>query len=158
MKKIKKTEFSDKQKEKILKFIELTVGKDVMNKIKPMQIEYFFEIAKLYELNPFKKEIYLIPYEIQTYDEKAKKKIGTGEYTVQVVIGYQIYIERAEATGKLNGWRVWTEGEAVKGNLKAFIEIHRKDWKTPLTHEVDYNEYNLSNKIWKNNLSKSYLI
>ena len=51
-------------KEKILKFLELQIGKDVMSKLEEAHIEYFFYFVKLYQLNPFKREIYLIPYEI----------------------------------------------------------------------------------------------
>ncbi len=93
----------------------------------------FIEICKVFNLNPLKKEIYLIP-----------RKGG-----VSIVVGYEAYLKRAERSGKLDGWKVWTEGNSEENTLKACIQIKRKDWSEPFYHEVYYLEYKQDTKIWK---------
>jgi phage recombination protein Bet len=87
----------------------------------------FIEIAEAYQLNPFKREIYAVPY-------------GQGDYRrLSIITGYEVFLKRAERTGKLDGWHAWVEGDS-EDNLKAVIEIHRKDWNQPFRHEVFYKE------------------
>ena len=105
------------------------VGQDISQK----DIKRFIEICKVYNLNPLKKEIYLIP--------------RNGK--VSIVVGYEAYLKRAERSGKLDGWRVWTEGDIEKGTLKACIQIKRKDWSEPFYHEVYFTEYKQDTKIWR---------
>jgi phage recombination protein Bet len=100
----------------------------------------FINIAREFGLNPFKREIHITAY-------------GKGEYRkCSIITGYEVYIKRAERTGKLNGWRCWTEGEGK--NLKALVEIHRKDQGHPFVHEAYYEEccqYNREGKpnaVW----------
>lgn len=96
----------------------------------------FISIAKAYQLNPFKKEIYCIAY-------------GQGERRkLSLITGYEVYLKRAERTGKLDGWKVAFVSNGQ--DMKASIEIHRKDWKMPLTHEVYLSEYQQDTAIWKN--------
>ena len=83
----------------------------------------FLEIARAYNLNPFKREIYCTKY-------------GN---TFSIIVGYESYIKRAERSGLLNGWSVRTEG--VGNELKAIVTIHRKDFAQPFEHEVYYSEY-----------------
>jgi len=116
----------------------------------------FIQISKAFNLNPFKREIHLV-------------KFGT---ECNIIVGYEAYIKRGEATGLLNGWKCWTEGEiksketTVKrkrkdgtgeydmkmitweGNLKAIIEIKRKDWSEPFIHEVDFSEFASTKENW----------
>jgi len=106
-----------------------SLGNNLSDKYK----EQFINIAVLYKLNPLKREIYGIPY---------KDKFN-------IVVGYEVYLKRANRTGKLAGWKVWTEGDAKDGTLKGCIEIRRKDWDEPFYHEVDYNEYNQGNHMWQ---------
>ena len=87
----------------------------------------FIEIAEAYQLNPFKREIYAVPY-------------GQGDYRrLSIITGYEVFLKRAERTGKLDGWHAWVEGDS-EDNFKAVIEIHRKDWNQPFRHEVFYKE------------------
>ena len=108
------------------------------DKIGPQQKALFFEMAKAFNLNPFKREVYLVPY----YDKEA------GKYTVSILTGYEVYIQRAEATGKLNGWHVKAVTE--DGKTKAILTIYRKDWAHPFEHEVLMNEYNSGRNLWRN--------
>ena len=77
----------------------------------------FIEIAQAFKLNPFKREIHVAVY-------------GEGEYRrLSIITGYEVYLKRAERTGKLDGWKAWVEGEGDA--MKALVEIHRKDWGEP---------------------------
>jgi phage recombination protein Bet len=88
------------------------------------EIFMFLQIAKMYQLNPFKREIYLVKYE---------------GYPAQNVVGYETYLKRAARTGEWTGMRVWTDGKIPE--LIAKIEINKKGWDKPFYHEVDYTEY-----------------
>ena len=86
----------------------------------------FIEIAQAFKLNPFKREIHVAVY-------------GEGEYRrLSIITGYEVYLKRAERTGKLDGWKAWVEGEGDA--MKALVEIHRKDWTEPFSHEVYWRE------------------
>jgi phage recombination protein Bet len=95
-------------------------------KLLPEEVRQFTGIACEFQLNPFKREIYCVAY-------------GDGQYrTCSIIVGYEVYIKRAERTGKVDGWKAWVEGEGE--NLKAKLEIYRKDWQHPFTHEVYWRE------------------
>jgi len=102
------------------------------NNLPDHQREQFVDIAQAFNLNPFKREIYGIPY---------KDKFS-------IVIGYEVFLKRAERTAMLNGWRVWTENSGRE--LVAKIEIHRKDREMPFIWEVDVSEYDMGNTMWRN--------
>jgi len=86
----------------------------------------FVEIAQAFKLNPFKREIHVAVF-------------GEGEYRrLSIITGYEVYLKRAERTGKLDGWKAWVEGEG--DTMRAFVEIHRKDWSEPFQHEVYWRE------------------
>jgi phage recombination protein Bet len=86
----------------------------------------FIEIAQAFKLNPFKREIHVAIY-------------GEGEYRrLSIITGYEVYLKRAERTGKLDGWKAWVEGEGDA--MKALVEIHRKDWAESFIHEVYWRE------------------
>jgi len=124
-------------KEKLINWLS-TTG----NKLESKEQNLFLEIAQAYNLNPFKREIYCIPY-----GEGDKRQLS-------IITGFEVYLKRAEMSGLLDGWKVWTDGEAVSktvkkqmkkkdggtwekdvtvwtGNLKACIEIFRKDREKP---------------------------
>ena len=82
----------------------------------------FVEIAQAYGLNPFKREIYCVGYGGQT----------------SIITGYEVYIKRAERTGKLDGWNVEVKGS--DNEMTATITIYRNDWKQPFKHEVYFEE------------------
>ncbi len=86
----------------------------------------FIEIAQAFGLNPFKREVHVAVY-------------GEGEYRrLSIITGYEVYLKRAERTGKLDGWKAWVEGEGDA--MKALVEIHRKDWSQSFVHEVYWRE------------------
>lgn len=89
------------------------------------QKEQFIELCVAMNLNPFKREIYGVGF---------KDKFN-------IIVGYEVYLKRADSTKLCTGWRVRTEGSVKDKNLKAIIEIHRKDYTIPFIHEVDFAEY-----------------
>lgn len=94
----------------------------------PKEKEQFVQLAQLYGLNPFKREIYCTVF-------------GEGQYRqCSIVTGYEVYLKRAERTGMLNGWNVSTKGSVQNGDLEATITIYRKDWQQPFVHTVYYDE------------------
>jgi phage recombination protein Bet len=98
----------------------------------------YLQIAKAYNLNPFKREIHVSKYGNQ----------------MSIITGYEVYIKRAERTGQLDGWSVVTEGTVAANDLKAIVTIHRKDRSHPFTWEAIYSEYvqlkdGKPNKFWQ---------
>jgi len=86
----------------------------------------FIQIALAGNLDPFKREIH-----IAVYGEGENRKVS-------ILTGYQVYLKRAERTGKLDGWRAWLEGSGSE--MKAIVEIFRKDWSHSFRHEVYWEE------------------
>ena len=86
----------------------------------------FIEIATAFQLNPFKREIYYIPY-------------GKGEYRkLSIITGYETYLKRAERTGKMDGWSADIEGSGE--DMVAVVTIYRKDWSRPFIHKAYWSE------------------
>ena len=100
------------------------------NKLPENQRTQFLEICRGFCLNPFKREIYAVPY-------------GND---FNIIVGFEVYLKRAERSGKLSGWKVWTEGSGEE--MKAVIEIHRRDFDFPFTHEVYLTEYSTGKAMW----------
>lgn len=90
----------------------------------------FLELSKAFGLNPFKREIYAVGY---------------GD-NFNIITGYEVYLKRAERTGKLDGWKMDISGKVSDNSLKATITIHRKDWSNPFEHTVYYAECVQKNK------------
>jgi RecT family protein len=84
----------------------------------------FLNIAKHFNLNPFKREIHISKY----------------NDNISIITGYEVYLKRAERSGQLDGWSVTTEGSIEAGDLKAIVTIHRKDRTQPFVWEVFYSE------------------
>lgn len=111
-------------REQIIKYLD-TFG--LTSELNDLEKEQFVEIAEAYQLNPFKREVYCVPY-------------GEGEYRrLSIITGYEVFIKRAERTGKLDGWHAWVEGDS-EDTFKAVIEIFRKDWSHPFQHSVYWEE------------------
>jgi phage recombination protein Bet len=98
----------------------------------PQEVMFFLQQCASFNLNPFKREIFLIKY---SSDEPG-----------QIVIAYQTFIARAERSLRLKGWRTWVDYGAddaaqTKDPQRAYIEIYRADWDKPFVHSVRYTEY-----------------
>jgi len=110
------------------------------NKMSDIEKIKFLQIAKAYQLNPFKREIYAY---ISEYDDVNRNH----HRDLTVVTGYEVYLKRAERTGKLDGWKAWIDGSGDSTIAK--IMIYRKDWKFPFEHSVKMMEYRQNKKMWK---------
>lgn len=102
-------------------------------KLTPQQKTMFINLALQFGLNPFKREIYCIPF-------------GN---SFNYVTGYQVYISRAESTGKLDGWEVDVIRDKDGKVTGARAIIYRKDWSKPFIWEVSLNEFAKNTGNWK---------
>jgi phage recombination protein Bet len=92
------------------------------------QLVQFLNTAKAFQLNPYKREIHPVGY----YSKKE------GRFILSIITGYEVYIKRAERTGKLNGWEAGVRKE--EGDAVGWVKIYRKDWEHPFIHEVYFKE------------------
>jgi len=99
----------------------------------------FMGICKSYGLNPFKREIHFIK-------RKYKDKDGVWQEKGDAVVGYEVYLKRAERTGKLDGWNCHIEKDTM--GEKAVIEIKRKDHSTPIIWEAYRKEFDTGMSTW----------
>jgi len=86
----------------------------------------FVSVCQAFGLNPFKREVH-----IAVYGEGASRRVS-------IIVGYETYLKRADRTGKLDGWSSRIEGSG--DDMKAIVEIHRRDWSEPFQHEVYFSE------------------
>lgn len=100
-------------------------------KIPQKYANQFIEICRAYGLNPFKRECYAVGYNDKW----------------NIITGYEVYIKRAERTGRLDGWKVETRGSMP--DMTATITIYRKDWKMPFEHTVLFSEARQSSPVWQ---------
>jgi len=102
-------------------------------KLSESQQNMFMQLAIRNQLDPFKRDIYAIAY-------------GND---FNIVTGYQVYIQRADSTGNLDGW----ECTALRGNKNeltgARITIYRKDFTHPFVWEVSLSEFDKGQSSWK---------
>jgi phage recombination protein Bet len=92
----------------------------------------FMGICRSYGLNPLKREIHFVKY---------------GNSKASIVVGYEVYLKRADRTGKLNGWSVTIEKDSM--GEKAVCTINRKDWDEPFVWEVYREEFDKEQSTWK---------
>ncbi len=110
----------------LLKITAETIKKYICADATDQEIELFKNQCKMFQLNPFKREIYLIKY---------------GSYPADIVVGYQVYLKRAERSKLWDGMESGTKGSLKKKDLMGWVKVYRKDWKRPLYHEVEFEEY-----------------
>jgi phage recombination protein Bet len=111
------------QKETILEYLKVF---GFEKSLSASEIQQFIQTALAGNLDPFKREIY-----IAVYGDGVNRKVS-------ILTGYQVYLKRAERTGKLDGWRAKIDGDG--GQMKAVVEIFRKDWSHSFIHEVYWEE------------------
>lgn len=96
----------------------------------------FIDMCTAFHLNPIKREVHGIKY---------KGKNGFPD-TFNIVIGYEVYLKRADRTGKMDGFNV--ECRKFENDMIATCTIYRKDWTHPFIHSVLLSEYHQHNKMW----------
>src|SRR3990167_818595 len=87
-------------------------------------------IVKSLNLNPFLREVHFVKYD-------AKSKMS-------IIVGYEVYIKRAERNGKLDGR---SAGINTAENY-SWVKIWRKDWKEPFEWQVNLGEFNKKQSTW----------
>lgn len=90
-------------------------------------IGFFIAMANSLGLNPWKREIHMVPF----YDPTGRRKYAA-------VVGYEVYIGRAEKSENLDGWE--TEFDDEDSPSKCTITIWRKDWSHEFHHTTYMNE------------------
>lgn len=88
-------------------------------------------VIKSCNLNPHKKEVHLVKY-------SQKDKLS-------IIVGYEVYLKRAERSGKLSGWEAGTSEDGTK----AWVKIWRRDWDRPFYWDVVLSEFNKGHATWK---------
>ena len=119
------------------------VTKDLL----PNEVEAFTTMATMMNLNPFKKEIHVVAY---------GNKADPSKRTLAIMTGYEVYIERAEATGKLEDW--WMEEADPNTPIEKYwarVCVKRTDrnkvqnWIVYYAESVQNNSYGKPNANWK---------
>ena len=117
---------------------EIIDGLDMLgitSKLDERQKRLFIAVAKMNNLNPLKRQIHAV----------AMWDADSGENKLVPVTGYEVYIDRAEESGRLQYWTVEESGsitDAAKGigDYKATLIIKRKDWPREFTWTARYSE------------------
>ena len=63
-----------------------------------------------------------------------------GKNDMQPVTAYTVYLQRAQQSGKLNGWNIVIHEDESKKVTGGKITIYRKDWDNPFEREVSWSE------------------
>lgn len=113
--------------ENVLKFIE--------PKATLQEVALFLNQCAMFQLNPFKREIYLIKY--------------SSNDPASFVVAYDVYLKRAERSGKWAGMKTGVIRDAGGQIIYGWAEVYRKDWTIPLRHEVAFGEYVAMRDEWK---------
>lgn len=114
-----------------------TVKDHINAKATAQEVALFLNQCAMFQLNPFKREIYLIKYK--------------DNEPATFVVGYEVYLKRAERTRNWGGLSSGTEDGPDGKPIKAWADVFRKDWTRPLHHEVFYDEYVGLKDEWVNN-------
>lgn len=95
----------------------------------PNELEVYKEMAKMYNLNPFKREIHVVAY-------------GQGAYrTLAVTVGYEVYLKKAEESGLMEYWDIETAPEDTPiEKYWATLIVKRKDKARHQKWTVHYSE------------------
>ena len=109
------------------------IRKYIAPKATEKELYMFLNICNSYGLNPFKREIHFVKY---------------GDNPGQTIVGYEVYLKRAERTGQLDGWNVKIIDKG-KETERAEVTIHRKDQKHPLVWEAFRSEFDKKQSTWK---------
>ena len=109
------------------------VRKYIAPKATEKELYMFLNICNSYGLNPFKREIHFVKY---------------GDNPGQTIVGYEVYLKRAERTGQLDGWNVKILDKG-KETERAEVTIYRKDQKYPLVWEAFRSEFDKKQSTWK---------
>lgn len=103
----------------------------------PQEKALFLSVAKAWNLNPLKREIHAVKIGGDEDDETKGILVP--------VVGYEVYLKRAEATGRLEYWNVTDTGSINRQDWKASdltvsVTIKRRDQPREFVWKVRYTE------------------
>jgi len=109
------------------------------------QKNLFICTALEYGLNPIKREIHAVPYEINAKNPQTGMWESTGRFKMNIVVGYGAYLKRAERTRDLEYWVANPSGSINWTNLemtdfKCTVIIKRRSWQREFTWETKFTE------------------
>jgi len=97
--------------------------------------DYLAAMSQKFNLDPVKREIHMLP--------------GRNGKSPMIVIGYQVYIARANETGLLKGWSVaLRKGDKEDRDISCTVEILRSDYTNPFQWTVFLKEVAGASPIW----------
>jgi hypothetical protein len=154
----KTTAKKQKQTKELIKKNEpvITIYKESMTEIKILEAfdmlgitaklddrtkRLFLAVARENNLNPLKREIHAVERQ-QKYFERDEqgRNIEKWRTVLTPVTGYEVFIDRAEESGRLQYWFPESEGKVEDGTLQTTVTIKRKDWPREFHWTVYYKE------------------
>ena len=99
------------------------------------ETKQFVEIAKAFNLNPFKREIYAVPHTNKD-----------GKRSLSIITGYEIYLKRADLNPNYDGYD--TEFSTENGVITCTCKVYRKDRKIPTSVTIRRKEYDTGKSMW----------
>ena len=117
------------------KIIEAFDAMGITAKLSQPQKRLFIAVAREFQLNPLRREIHAV---------QMGGDDGEGG-TLVPVVGYEVYIDRAESTGRLEYWHLEETGEIDpndwrKSTYRVTTIIKRRDWPKEFRWTVRYVE------------------
>lgn len=111
--------------------------KTITDSLDDAQRMQFCAVAKAFNLNPFKREIYAT-----TYKDK-----NTGKTNMSIVVGYEVYLKRAEMNPNFDGFETEFRKDNERG-ICCTCTVYRKDRQHPTKSTVYMNEYSTGRSLW----------
>ena len=130
---MKKNEIATKVKQEVstLNITTEDIKKYFCPKATDKELFLALGVIQSLNLNPHTREVHLIKY-------KDGDKLS-------IIVGYEVFLKRAERTGNLDGW----ESGISEDNKKAWVKIYRKDRSIPFFWEVELAEFDKKQATWK---------
>lgn len=110
--------------------------KTITNSLNDTQRMQFVAVAQAFNLNPFKREIYAT-----TYKDK------DGKINMSVVVGYEVYLKRAEMNPNFDGYETEFHNDKENG-MSCTCIVYRKDRQHHTKSTVYMNEYSTGRSLW----------
>lgn len=112
------------------------------NKVTDQEVMLFINISRYMKLNPFLREVYLVPY--------------GDKYPASIIVSKDVFVKRAAAHPQCAGWEAGVIVRKKDGSLEeregslvlddeelvgGWAKVYRKDWEVPLKNTVSFKEY-----------------
>lgn len=121
----------------------------------PNRLKMFIKMAVRNQLDPLKREIHAVERNVKVKENvPGKGVVEHWETVLSPVTGYEVFIDRAELTGRLQYWYPLEEGNIdlanpAKSTYKVTIVIKRKDWTKEFRLTTKHSEVAVDNAMWK---------